>query len=274
MYDITISSDISDKDALIKLFKHNCSRWAFQLEQGSETDYKHFQCRVSLKKKMRLSTLVNKKLFPGHISVTSNPTHHAGDEFYVLKDDTRLDGPWTDRDIIKSETAQLKIFQGYTLRKYQQAIIDESTKFCMRTINLIYDPVGNCGKSLLSEYMEYEDIAEEVPPYRLMDDIFQWVCSRPIRRCYIIDMPRGMKKDKLGDFYSGVEVIKNGVAYDKRYRGNKIRFDRPRIFVFTNELPAFKLMSKDRWVVWKILPDYSFEIMDTHDLEASDYESD
>ena len=27
-------------------------------------------------------------------------------------------------------------------------------------------------------------------------------------------MPRGMKKDKLEDFYSGIEVIKNGVAHD------------------------------------------------------------
>jgi hypothetical protein len=66
-------------------------------------------------------------------------------------------------------------------------------------------------------------------------------------------MPRGMKKDKLGDFYSGIEVIKNGVAYDKRYTAKKIRFNRPRIFVFTNTLPELNLMSKDRWVIWTII---------------------
>lgn len=65
-------------------------------------------------------------------------------------------------------------------------------------------------------------------------------------------MPRGMKKDKLGDFYSGIEVIKNGVAYDKRYSAKKIRFDRPRIIVFSNELPNFELMSEDRWKLWTI----------------------
>jgi len=69
-------------------------------------------------------------------------------------------------------------------------------------------------------------------------------------------MPRGMKKDRLGDFYSGIEIIKNGVAYDKRYTAKKVRFDRPRIFIFTNELPNFSLMSKDRWRVWNVTENY------------------
>lgn len=262
MFDITIPEVDYEVPKLLALMKLNCSRFAFQLEEGTETGYRHYQCRISLKKKMRFSTMLNKKLFSGHISATSNPTHFAGDEFYVLKDETRIDGPWTDRDVVKTVTKQLTIFQGYTLRKYQEAIIEECNKFCMRTINLIYDPVGNCGKSLLSEYLEFEGMAEEVPPYRLMDDIFQWVATRPIKGCYIVDMPRGMKKDKLADFYSGIEVIKNGVAYDKRYTAKKVRFSRPRIFIFTNELPCFDLMSKDRWITWQILPDYSYKIME------------
>jgi hypothetical protein len=85
-----------------------------------------------------------------------------------------------------------------------------------------------------------------------MDDIFQWVATRPIKQIYIVDMPRGMKKDRLGDFYAGIEVIKNGVAYDKRYTAKKIRFDRPRIIVFTNMMPNLDLMSKDRWALWEI----------------------
>lgn len=66
-------------------------------------------------------------------------------------------------------------------------------------------------------------------------------------------MPRGMKKDKLGEFYAGIEIIKNGVAYDKRYTAKKIRFDRPNIFVFTNMLPVFELLSKDRWCILEVL---------------------
>ena len=40
-----------------------------------------------------------------------------------------------------------------------------------------------------------------------MEDIFSWVCSRPIKPCYIFDLPRGMKNYKLADLYSGIEVI-------------------------------------------------------------------
>lgn len=130
-----------------------------------------------------------------------------------------------------------------------------------RAIDLIYDNVGNIGKSIFSEYCEYNDLAEEVPPYRLMDDIFQWVCSRATKKAYIFDMPRGMKKDKLGDFYSGIEVIKNGVAYDKRYNAKKIRFDRPRIFVFTNTLPKLELMSMDRWRLWEVSEAYELRTL-------------
>ena len=70
-------------------------------------------------------------------------------------------------------------------------------------------------------------------------------------------MPRGMKKDKLADFYAGLEAIKNGVTYDKRYVGKKRRMDRPQIFVFTNMLPAFEFMSLDRWRIHVMQPDKS-----------------
>ena len=35
----------------------------------------------------------------------------------------------------------------------------------------------------------------------------------PPQKAYIIDMPPGMKKDKLADFYAGLESIKNGVTF-------------------------------------------------------------
>lgn len=263
MYDYTIPRDHYSLEELKSRLNTQCSRWVFQLEKGKEEGYEHYQCRISFKKKIRYTTLLQKKKagtepLTGHFSPTSNPTYLAGDDFYCMKEDTRIAGPWKDSDIPKVWTKQMEIFSKWELREYQKDIIKESQIFDMRKINLIYDPVGNCGKSLLSEFMEYNDLAEEIPPMRMMDDIFQWVCKRPKRKCYIVDMPRGMKKDRLGDFYSGIEVVKNGVAYDKRYAPVKIRFDRPRIFVFTNTLPMFELMSKDRWEIWTIQEDYTY----------------
>lgn len=235
-------------------------KYVFQLEQG-DTGYLHYQGRMSLIKKRRKNEALALFITPPNYFEPTISSEHKKSAFYQMKVDTRLDGPFRDDDEIKVETKQLKIFKGYTLRPYQKAILDECSQFDMRKINLVWDDIGNCGKSLLSELLEYNGLAEEVPPFRMMDDIFQWVCSRPIKKAYIVDMPRGMKKDRLGDFYSGIEVIKNGVAYDKRYNAKKKRFDRPRIFVFTNTLPNLDLMSKDRWEIWKIKEDYTYDII-------------
>lgn len=267
MYDFTIPVEFYTIDALKKILKGNCKRWIFQKEEG-ETGYEHYQVRLSLIKKKRFvqlktETKEKRAFLLGHYSPTSNPTYYAGDFFYVMKEETRTEGPWADTDEEKVLTAQLKLFNSWPLRPYQIEIINASKIFCMRTINMIWDPTGNCGKSILAEHMEYSGLAEEIPPYRLMDDIFQWVYSRPTKKAYIVDMPRGMKKDKLADFYSGIEIIKNGVAFDKRYTAKKKRFNRPRIFVFTNLLPSFDLMSLDRWTIWKIKPDYTIEIVHT-----------
>ena len=65
-------------------------------------------------------------------------------------------------------------------------------------------------------------------------------------------MCQGGLKKIMGDFYSGIEELKNGCAFDKRYKGQMLTFDRPRIFIFTNTLPDYNLLSNDRWNAWVI----------------------
>lgn len=107
--------------------------------------------------------------------------------------------------------------------------------------------------------MEYEGLAYEVPPFRLMEDIMQCAMGVKAQKCYIIDMPRALKKDKLSEFYSGLECLKNGVCYDKRYSFKKRRMDRPQIAVFTNVEPCWAYMSLDRWEIYDMKPDFSLE---------------
>lgn len=253
--------DINHVREILKLYS---KKYVFQLEQG-DSGYLHYQGRISLIKKRREQEI--KKLMDknDHLKLFNyiKPTileEHTKTAFYVMKLDTRIEGPYCDTDFIPVDTQQLKIFKSFELRPYQKSILDLTYEFNLRTIYLIFDPIGNIGKSLFSEYLESLGDTEEVPPFRLMEDIFQWVCSRPIKKNYIVDLPRGMKKDKLGEFYSGLEVIKNGVAYDKRYNAKKIRFDRPNLFIFTNTLPNFELMSNDRWRIFEVNEDY--ELMD------------
>lgn len=258
MWDFTLKyiEDI-ELSVLKDNLRGSSKRWVFQLEI-SDKGYKHYQGRISLIKKKDLSSLVSffKTNYPDfsgvHFSPTSKEVAITNNFNYVLKDDTRVEGPWADTDEERILTKQMELYLKWGNLPWQSKLQEMASQFNLRTIDLIYDQDGNNGKSLFSEHMEYIGLSEEVPPYRLMDDIFQWVCTRPIKKNYIFDLPRGMKKDKLADFYSGIEVIKNGVAYDKRHRATKIRFDRPRVFVFSNTLPEFGLMSKDRWKVWTI----------------------
>jgi hypothetical protein len=53
-------------------------------------------------------------------------------------------------------------------------------------------------------------------------------------------------------FYSAVETIKDGYAYDDRYSFKEKVFDCPNIWIFCNVLPDLNLLSMDRWKIWDI----------------------
>lgn len=264
MWDFTIPFDEyyhQDLKLLKDKLSSNCKKWVFQREIGKTSDYDHLQGRISLRKKAVASTIISLFKSMGdvthgvHLTPTTKTCVDSNNFSYVMKDDTRYDGPWSDQDPKEvPDTIQMKLFKQWDKYPWQQTILDMIQVFDMRAIDIIYDPNGHEGKSIFAEYLETQGSkdTEIIPPYRLMDDIFQWVCGIPGKKAYLVDMPRGMKKDSLGDFYAGIEVIKNGMAYDKRYKRQKVWFSRPRIFIFTNTLPAFDLMSKDRWNVWII----------------------
>lgn len=281
-WDITIpfgEHGYTDYREVAKKLKGWCQKWAFQMEVGEETGYKHFQCRVWLFK-AKTPGMVIKQVAPevkGHWSITCNKVHHGNNFNYVMKEDSRVAGPWTDQDEEFEDppvmTKQLEHFLSLPRRGWQERMEEIIAVFDMRCINIIYDQIGNSGKSLFSEYLEYTKQAFEVPALRSFEDIMQFTYSFKNQKAYLIDMPRGMKKDKLSEFYSGIESLKNGVVWDKRYAGKKRRMDRPNIIVFTNTLPDFELLSADRWVVWEMQPDYTLarhDILQRYGVDTAD----
>lgn len=251
----------------------------WQIEECPSTKRLHFQGKFSLIERNWLKAVPN----PLKMSFSITAKENKDDWSYVTKEATRIEGPWILQEVLDEPvmTIQLNNFMKEVLWWWQEQVMEFIQVYDDRKIDIIFDKHGNIGKSIFTEYCEYKGLIEEVPPLRNMEDIFQWVYGRPKKKAYFIDMPRGMKKDKLGDFYAGIEVIKNGVAYDKRYQAKKIRFDRPRIVVFTNTLPDFSLMSKDRWCVWRVsgwmekgiimnieLKDYNYESSEECEVES------
>lgn len=256
-YDVTVPcSKYHLEEVKEELHKH-CNSWVFQQEQGEKTGYEHWQIRCRVKQKCRVSQLIGIFFAKGcNITPTSKEVHKQKNFNYVMKPLTRMAGPWTDRDYAPPPkcTWQMAEFLKKKLYPWQQQVVDILLPLDDRGINIIYDPTGNIGKSYLVEYLWYKRIALPIPPLRSMDDICKAVMSvqEDWWTAYIIDMPRGMLKHKMNEFYSGIETLKNGFVYDTRYQYEYKFIGRPNIVVFTNVVPNLKYMTRDRWNIYTV----------------------
>jgi len=253
VWDLTIKQGELTPDDIHAKFRALCKKYTFQLEKGEETGYMHYQCRVSLAKKARLGTVIELfKDIGAHVNLTS--TEGAKSCFYVMKEQTRVEGPWTEKEFVQPrkplKTVDKLISQG--LYPWQQSLIEETSTYDDRRIHVVIDLEGNHGKSSFTKYAWHQLRAQPVPPMQSAEDLIGFVMSLPVSSLYLIDMPRAMKKTKLYGMYSGIETLKNGMLYDKRYHGKFEYIDEPNIIVFTNSPPKMKYLSRDRWALWTI----------------------
>jgi len=251
VWDITWKWDALSCSAWRSFFTTYAKKWAFQKEEGAG-GYVHGQARMSLVAKRTFGPLKElmdaSGLVDYHLTPTSKGVALKGDTFYVIKVDTQLDGPWTDQDEREEKVMTKQLQKIQTLYSWQQSVVDYLKSWEDRKILCVVQPAGDCGKSGFAEYCEYHDLAYEIPPMNDMQDIMAWVMGISTKwKAFIIDMPKAMKKDKLGPFFAGLECLKNGVCYDKRYGPKKRRMDRPHVIVFTNSMPDTNLLSADRW---------------------------
>lgn len=257
---VTKSTEVYQEVAarLRQVFKE----WAFQREV-SETGYDHWQVRGKLfkpKSEKGAAHAFGELVWSGHWTITSATVHSAKCFNYIMKADTRKDGPWSSKDAEFEDppplTLQLKEFYAQVKKTgfypWQEKLASMIQVWNGRKIICIVETTGNNGKSVFVEHLEYTRAAYEVPALTVMEDIMQCCMCIASQKVYCIDMPRSMKKDKLWSFYAGLEALKNGVMYDKRHSFKKRRIDRPNIVVFTNCVPDRDLLSEDRWDIYFI----------------------
>ncbi len=255
VFDFTTSAKEYNDTKLIKSWcKKIAKKYTVQGEIG-DTGYKHWQGRISLIKRRRLPELIGlcKKMNifqKTHFSITSEAC--KGDTFYVVKEDTYCPemGRFCDQDIDIYIPRQFREIE--KLYPWQQKIFDEYNVWDTRTINIVIDYEGCKGKSTLAGYMKVYCRGFSMPAVNDVQDIMRIAYDMPSQRCYLIDFPRAMNKDKLFQFYSGIECLKNGKVYDDRYHYKQRWIDSPNIWIFTNKKPEVNLLSKDRWKLWLI----------------------
>lgn len=254
------------KEDLSKIAK----KWAFQLERGEQTGYEHFQGRLSLKDKLRKSGMKLKLSALGyrgiHISKTSGA--NKTNEFYVMKEETRIDGPWTDAMISKKNQRiprDIVYINKVGLRPFQLDIQKQCLIFDDEHVDVYIHPKGMAGKSKIIKKLCIDGLGEELPfcndykdIMRMAYDVQTSYVRKYLKDCpaFFIDMPRASSKDRLYQLYAAIEKLKGGFAYDDRYAYKKCYFDPPRVFVFTNQPPDTSLLTFERWRLLTITEDY------------------
>lgn len=253
VYDITIPVNEEEweeaKDEVTNKFNEIAKKWCFQLEKGEEDGYVHFQCRISLKTKLRLPQVIKLlKDIGGHISVTNNKSKN--DDFYVMKAKTRIAGAWSDRDPeIPEHLKDTPEWYNWQLKVLE--IIKKNPH--PRKVYVIVDLDGNKGKSFLMLWLMVRGKMNVIPAFENFKDSMRWVCTaKQNGNAYCIDIPRALDKKKMKEMYGAVEAIKTGYVFDERYTPKSRLFPTPHVFVMTNEEPAREWLSADRWVIMRI----------------------
>lgn len=262
-YDFTINVDEFNITENIKIWLDLIAKkWVFQAE---EVSHKHYQGRLSLKKKSRWHNIENP--FKAHFSVSSSNSlidddQSKGKNFkfsYVMKSESRVEGPWSNETDI--DTYVPRQYRNIDLRPWQKLLLEKAEAFNDRHINLIYDPIGNKGKSVIAHYARLHMNGIVVPCVNDQERLVATCCnicmSKNLRspNPLFIDMPRAMGKDRLYGLYSAVEQIKSGYLFDLRNKYKDWDIDSPNIWVFSNKLPEGGILSADRWKIWYITDD-------------------
>lgn len=257
----TLGVDAEWHDSVTRLkakLKKECKFWAFQVERGHTAHKIHLQARVSLKNPCSSSgALVArwKADSSWHFSPTSNPNTRNFD--YQLKEDSRIDGPWTDKDRDEYVPRQYRDLLSSML-PFQQEIWDGYDNFVPRTVYSVIDPTGSKGKSTLASLCDLHGRAIDLPICNDGEKLMQAICDicmgRRIRdpKMVFIDLPRSLNQQKLGGLYTAIEQIKKGKLYDFRHSYKEWWIDSPQIWVFSNTMPNTHYLSPDRWQFFTI----------------------
>lgn len=247
-----------------------CKQWVFQRERGLIENKEHYQIRIILSAAQTKCTLLS--IFDArlpdirdlHICPESNRSlEQGGLSFYVLKDESRVAGPWSD----PSFTAP----RPYGWIPDQCASITHSPRPWMTTLNaMIADEphhraiiwictlhgLGGVGKSLWNLWFEASGtgkwIGDGTPT-----QIKEAVISEGEFRAYSCDMPKTFSHDnRIGDYINAIETIKNGFIKTSMHGKRKrlMMNMRPHFISFANIMPPYHLLTDGRVHCYTIDP--------------------
>jgi len=231
-WDFRANQDYFTQKNLISFLTTHCKKWCFQLEKTND-GYIHWQGRLSLtKKNNKIFIVETMKQFnikePNYMEPTAEEKHRKGSMFYVMKEASKIEGPFTDanwQDNINDDDIDFDAkyndpttFIPYTLEniRYEnlypfQKYIAQSSLKCNRNpriIDLVIDDGkysskldykgGNNGKSTIASYLRIGGHAIDMPACNDFDRLVFTLCdmlearSNHDPKIILFDLPRAL----------------------------------------------------------------------------------
>lgn len=254
-------------DDIKKALNELALKWVFQKEKGLLKGYIHYQGRLKLRTRQRQGTVeeyfLKSKLTGVKVSGTTKGVHQAGCFNYVMKIETRIEGPWQDGN--SEEKKNLIIEEGggviekdqieKTPHPWQKDLIKILRNGDRDKINIIQDAPGENGKSTLVNYLVATGEAMILPPINDITKVVGFISASETKKIYVGDIPRSLNKNKrkLEEYMAGIEQVKTGLIYDWRYTSKVKIIPRPTIGIFTNNELNENAFSKNRMDKFKII---------------------
>lgn len=251
------------KDAMIGLEDSNWNKWGASRDSWMTDDRVkpniHFQGFAHLKARQRPKALAVRLnvLFRG-ISIRAASTNGVVRlKEYAVKDETNLGRIWTMKPIVKKV-----VYTGKDLwpeekwppwqKELKKWIFDQEPHD--RHIIWLFGREGENGKSKFIKTMAWKHNAMFLL-YNSANNLQNLVYDAGPRREYFINMTKSKPKD-IGDkdMYAILEMLKDGMIQNGKFKGGSHIFDPPHVVVMANHPPCWDNMAKNRFRVYE-LPD-------------------
>jgi len=234
----TLKSEDCELSQLLGLLKEICKKFVFQLEKG-DSGYEHYQGWMSLKMKERFNTVKNH--FPQSIHLEPCKNSFASEK-YCSKQESRIDGPWTE------ESKLVKIIKD--LRPWQQGLVDLIKELDERDVVWVYSNKGGAGKSNLAKWLHIKKKALVCTNARTADIVY--ACKQE-PEIIVFDFVKCCE-GRIN--YGAIESVKGGMLFNTKYESGNVCFDPPAIICFANFWPPCgndDVMMDDRWKFYEVL---------------------
>lgn len=256
------------------IFREDCERWVYQLEcteNGQEGGNLHFQGRLNLRRKMRASTYTNlfkeclgpynKYFYKVFFSHTSRNCYNFD---YVMKPETRVAGPWANKDVTELRSILPKEKMLVWHKKYEDMLFDYDSKPI--NFRILYNCIDTSGGRLKTAFTKrmmhlYEDEVSFLDCWSSPQQLQNSIVAEGPKKMYLFDIPckflqGSWNQEQVYKLASLIERVKDGGPFRATmYGGSRtLLFDPPICIVFSNTALGKDCFTPGR-LEWDILTD-------------------